>query len=126
MKLGCGEAAATATIAGERTSFNASTMLTTGSVPAAAGWSGFEMKARNLRPLREPVLERELLLLPQESSSTPAAVRLRRNNPFFKRKTPRRMKDRGLDARSGIITEASLLNGLGQQQNSSAEQQSEG
>jgi len=109
MKVGSGAAALTETKELERTSLRASTMFMTGSVPVVAGSRGLETKALNFSPLLEPVLELLLLELLQENSNKHVAKRLKKDNPFFKRKAPRRMKDRGLDARSGIITEALTL-----------------
>src|SRR5215470_17460979 len=90
------------------TSFSASTMLRTGKVPGVDGCRGLETKALNFSPLL--VTELLPLELLQENNTRLAAKRLKKDNPFFKREAPRRMKDRGLDARSGIIAEPLALN----------------
>jgi hypothetical protein len=93
----------------ESTSFEASTMFTTGVPPAPLGKRGFETKARNLSllgPLLVLVLVLEELELPQETMLTPTAISTKMlTKTLFKPGTPKRMRDRDLDARKRIITE---------------------
>jgi len=99
------------TIDVESMSCNPSTMFRTGELvpvtPVAPGYSGLEMKTRNVRPLGlwVVVLEEEPPL-PQEIMVTLTAMStnmLRKS--LFKPGTPKSVKDRDLDARKRIITE---------------------
>jgi hypothetical protein len=83
-------------------------MFSTGKLrPVPVGKSGFEINARNLRPVGLwVVLEEEELLLPQEIVAILAAKSTKMpRRILFKPETPKSMKDRDLDARKRIITE---------------------
>src|ERR1700674_204955 len=90
---------------GDSTSFEASTMFSTGEFPAPLGKSGFETKTRNLRPLTACVVLEELLF-PQEIIVTLAVTSANIViKVLLKLGTPKSVKDRDLDARKRIITE---------------------
>lgn len=106
---GCALSPVNATSDVESMSCNASTMFRTGKLapvtPVDPGYSGLEMKTRNVRPLGLWLVVDELPP-PQEIMVTLTATStdmLRKS--LFKPGTPKSVKDRDLDARKRIISE---------------------